>query len=62
MIARLLAARMLADHLRELEAVELGHVHVHEHDRDVLLQQMRQRFARRLALTRCSPSSASIVS
>ena len=36
-----LKARMLADHCRELEAVELRHLHVDEDDRDVVLQQLR---------------------
>ena len=39
MIAVLLEARMLADHRRELEAVELRHADVDQHDRDVVLEQ-----------------------
>ena len=58
MIAVFLKARMLADHLRELEAVELRHTHVHEHDRDVVPAAECQRLARRLRLTRFSSSSA----
>ena len=41
----LLEARMLADHRRQLEAVELRHADVDQHDRDVRLQQMFQRLA-----------------
>ena len=42
---RLLEARMLADHRRELEAVELRHADVHQDDGDVGLQQLLERFA-----------------
>ena len=36
----LLKARVLADHRRQLEAVEVGHADVDEHDRDVVLEQL----------------------
>ena len=36
---RLLEARMLADHRGELEAVELRHADVDQHDGDLVLQQ-----------------------
>ena len=36
----LLEARVLADHARELEAVEVGHVDIHEHDGDIGAQKM----------------------
>jgi hypothetical protein len=39
-------ARVLADHPGELEPVELGHLHVHEHHRDLVLQQLLERGAR----------------
>ena len=47
---RLLVARMPADHLRQLEAVEIGHADVDEHDGDVGLQQRAQRLAGRVRL------------
>ena len=40
----LLEARMLADHRRELEAVELRHADVDQDDRDLVLEQLLQRF------------------
>ena len=43
----LLEARMLADHRGQLEAVELRHADVDQHDGDVGLQQMLERLARR---------------
>ena len=46
----LLEARMLADHGRELKAVELRHADVDQHDRDVVLEQKFQRLARRARL------------
>ena len=52
-----LEARMLADHRRQLEAVELRHADIDQHDRDLVLQQLLQRLARRVALIRFSPSS-----
>ena len=42
MIAVLLEARMLADHRRQLEAVELRHADVDENDGDVVLEQELQ--------------------
>jgi hypothetical protein len=33
-------ARVLADHARELEAVEVGHVDIHKHDGDIGAQKM----------------------
>ncbi len=45
---RRLEARMVADHRRQLEAVELGHAHVDEDDGDVVLEQMREGLSRRL--------------
>jgi hypothetical protein len=41
---RLLEARMLAHHPRQLEAVQVGHEDVDQDDRDVGLQQVRERF------------------
>ena len=41
----LLEARMLADHRRELEAVELGHADVDQDDRDLVLEQDLERLA-----------------
>src|SRR6185312_2152430 len=46
----LLKARVLADHLGELKAVELRHADVDQHHRDVVLEQKRQRLARRRRL------------
>ena len=40
----LLEARMLADHRRKLEAVQLRHADVHQDDRDLVLEQVLQRF------------------
>ena len=40
-----LEARVLAHHLGELEAVELGHADVDEHDGDLSFQEMLQRLA-----------------
>ena len=40
----LLEARMLADHLGQLEAVQLGHADIHQDDRDLRLEQIGQRF------------------
>ncbi len=45
MIGCLLKARMLPHHICQLEAVDLGHADVHQHDRDVTLQQVVQRLA-----------------
>ena len=47
MIAVLLEARMIADHRRELEAVELRHDDVDQHDGDVVAQQVIEGFPRR---------------
>ncbi len=44
---RLLIARMLPDDLRQLEAVQLRHADVHQHDRDVGLEQKLERLASR---------------
>ena len=44
---RLPEARMLADDLRELEAVQLRHAHVHQDDGDLGLEQPLQRLAGR---------------
>src|SRR5688572_22179222 len=35
---------MLADHARQLEAVEIRHADVHQHDGEVPLEQQSQRF------------------
>ena len=43
----LLETRMLADHRRQLEAVELRHADIHQDDGDIVLQQLLQRLARR---------------
>ena len=54
---------MLADHRRELEAVELRHADVDQDDGDLVLQQMLERLAgRTTALIRFSPSSRRITS
>ena len=45
MIAVFSKRGMLAQHARELEPVELGHADVDENDRDIVLQQERQRLA-----------------
>ncbi len=42
---RLLEARMLADHRRELEAVEIGHADVDQNDGDFRLEQVLERLA-----------------
>ena len=47
---RLLKPRMLPDHGRELEAVELRHAHVDQHDGDLALEQLLERLARRARL------------
>ena len=39
---------MLADHRRQLEAVELGHADIDQDDGDVVLEQMLERLARRV--------------
>ncbi len=44
---RLLEPRVLADHRRQLVAVELRHAHVHQHDRDLGLEQVLQRLGGR---------------
>jgi hypothetical protein len=44
---RLLEARVLADHRRQLEPVELRHADVDQDDGDILLEQLLERFARR---------------
>src|SRR4051812_4379543 len=44
---RLLETWVLADHRRQLEAVELGHADVYEDDSDLGLEQVLQRFPRR---------------
>ena len=46
----LLEARMLADHGGELEAVDLRHHHVDQHDGDVGLEQDAERLVRRVGL------------
>ncbi len=47
---RLPTTRMLPDHRRQLEAVELRHADVDQHHRDVGLEQMLERLARRVRL------------
>ena len=49
---------MLADHRRELKAVELRHADVDQHDRDFVLEQKFQRFARRRRLDQILAESA----
>ena len=39
-----LKTRMLADHRRQLEPVELRHAYVDEDDRDLVLEQVLERF------------------
>ena len=53
---------MLADHLGELEAVEVRHADIDQYDRDVGLQEMLERLVAEAALKRFSPSSASMAS
>ena len=45
---RPLETRVFADHLRQLEPVELRHADVHDHDRAVVPQQAIERLARRV--------------
>ena len=59
---RRLEARMLADHRRELEAVELGHADIDQHDRDLVLQEQVKASRAEFALRRFSPSSPRITS
>ena len=47
MMAVLLKARMLADHRGELEAVEIRHADVDQDERDLVLEQVLERLARR---------------
>ena len=37
---------MLADHFGQFKTVNIGHADVHEHNRDIILQQYFQRFPR----------------
>jgi hypothetical protein len=41
---------VVADHLRELEAIDLGHPHIHEDHGDVRFQQILQGFPGRTSL------------
>ena len=50
-----LKARMLADHGGELEAVEIGHAHVDQDERDLVLEQTFERLARRGGLEQSLP-------
>ena len=36
---------MLADHVGQLEAVDLRHADIHQHDRDIGFQQVLESFA-----------------
>src|SRR5262249_61440279 len=45
-----LKARMLADHRRQLKAVELGHADVDQDDRNLVLEQEFERFLGRSGL------------
>ena len=47
---RLLEPRVLADHRRQLEAVELRHAHVNQDDGDILLEQLLERLPGRSGL------------
>ena len=47
---RLLVARVLPQHLGQLEAVELGHADIHQDDGDLVLEQDLERLARRVGL------------
>ena len=49
---------MLADHRRELKAVELRHADVDQDDRDLVLEQNLQRLARRRRLDQILAESA----
>jgi hypothetical protein len=47
---RVLKPRVLADHRRQLEPVQLGHAHVHEDDGNILFQQLLERLPGRSRL------------
>ena len=50
MMAVVLEARMLANHRRELEAVQIRHAHVDQDQCDFVLEQALERLARRRRL------------
>jgi hypothetical protein len=52
---RALVARVLADHRRQLEAVQLRHAHVDQHHGDVRAQQMLERLLARAGLDQGLP-------
>ena len=47
MMAVCLEARMLANHRRQFESVQIRHAHIDENQRDFVLQQAFERLARR---------------
>ena len=46
----LLEARVAVHHVRQLEAIDLRHADVHQHDRDVVAEQLLHRLAGRPGL------------
>ena len=50
---RLLMPRVISDHRRKLEPVEIGHADVHQDDRDLGFQKSRQRFLGGRRLDQC---------
>src|SRR5262249_42083178 len=54
----LLTAGMLADHGSQLEAVDLGHADIHQHDGNVGPQKMLQGFSARRGLDQVLPEIA----
>ena len=47
---------MLADHRGQLEAVEIGHAYIDQNERDLVLQQIFERLARRGGLEQGFPN------
>ncbi len=50
-----LKARMLADQVGQLKAIEVRHAHVHQDDRDVGFEEMLQRLFSRRGLDQIFP-------
>src|SRR5580698_5524477 len=46
----LLISRMLPNHVRQLEAVNFWHAHIHQDDGNIFLEQMFERFPARIGL------------
>ena len=49
---------MLADHRGQLEAVEIGHADIDQHHRDIVFQQLLERFVGRAGLDQILPELA----